>query len=109
MAARPFPRRLASLLVGLLASSAAIETDELAQRLKLALWQRAVPECGVEGCSTNAEELPELLARWTCAPAASASARRRSAFHPLRPLVPAAGSPRHSLSCGCAVERMAVR
>ncbi|KAL1504396.1 hypothetical protein AB1Y20_010802 [Prymnesium parvum] len=65
MAARPFPRRLASLLVGLLASSAAIETDELAQRLKLALWQRAVPECGVEGCSTNAEELPELLARWT--------------------------------------------
>ena len=44
--------------------AASMDTDALAQRLKLGLWQRGVQECGLDGCGANAEELPNLSARW---------------------------------------------
>ena len=40
------------------------DPDELAQRLKLSLWQRGVLECGADGCGASSAELPRLAATW---------------------------------------------
>jgi len=55
------------MLLALLVSAAATadtSDHELAQRLKLSLWQRGVLECGADGCGASSAEFPRLAATW---------------------------------------------
>lgn len=61
------PEERQKMLLALLVSAAATadtSDHELAQRLKLSLWQRGVLECGADGCGASSAEFPRLAATW---------------------------------------------